>query len=81
METVGVEILKEECGSFQEIIDPMSDADRRQLRLRRQNIRDLRTLQKVIMLEEKKPLSIDDVLARALAFYGKFVPFKEGTGK
>lgn len=73
--------MKEECGPFQEILDPVSDADRRQLRLRRQNIRDLRTLQKVIMLEEKRTLSMDEVLARALAFYGKFVPFKEGTGK
>lgn len=81
METVGVEVLKEECGPFQEILDPVSDADRRQLRLRRQNIQDLRTLQKVIMLEEKRTLSMDEVLARALAFYGKFVPFKEGTGK
>ena len=81
METVGIEVLREECGSFQEILDPMSDADRRQLLLRRQNIRDLRTLQKVIMLEEKRVLSIDEVLARALAFYGKIVPFKEGTGK
>ena len=81
MKTVDVEILKQECESFQEILDPMSDADRRQLRLRRQNIRDLRTLQKVIMLEEKKTLSMDEVLARALAFYGKIVPFKGETGK
>lgn len=81
METVGIEVLKEECGSFQEFLDPVSAADRRQLRLRRQNIRDLRTLQKVIMLEEKRVLSMDEVLARVLAFYGKIVPFKEGTGK
>jgi len=81
LETVGIEVLKEECGSFQEFLDPVSAADRRQLRLRRQNIRDLRTLQKVIMLEEKRVLSMDEVLARVLAFYGKIAPFKEGTGK
>jgi len=33
------------------------------------------------MLEEKRMLSMDEVLARVLAFYGKFVPFKEGTSK
>ena len=81
METVDVGILEGEGEPLQEILDYTSDADRHQLRLRRQNIRDLRTLQKVILVEEDRVLNMDQVLSRVLAFYSNFVPYKEETGK
>jgi len=81
METVDVGILEGEGEPLQEILDYTSDADRYQLRLRRQNIRDLRTLQRIILVEEDRVLNMDQVLSRVLAFYSNFVPYKEETGK
>ncbi len=48
----------------------------RMLKLRLDNIRELEALRKVINEEEDKVLSVDDVLARVLKFYGMFVPYK-----
>jgi hypothetical protein len=42
-----------------------------------QNTRHLKAVQKIILIEEDRVLSIDEVLARILDFYGRFVPFKE----
>jgi len=49
---------------------------RRELALRRQNAEDLRSIQKVISLEEEKELTLEEVLARVLSFYSRFVPYK-----
>lgn len=55
--------------------DLFSEADQRDLLLRERNIRDLRSIQKIILLEEELELSLDETLARVLSFYGRFVPF------
>jgi hypothetical protein len=47
----------------------------RELQLRVENLKRLETLRTLINEEEDKMLSVDDVLARVLNFYGKFVPF------
>jgi hypothetical protein len=44
--------------------------------LRQQNLDDITRLQKVILLEEARALSHDEVLARLLTFYARFVPFR-----
>jgi len=62
----------------EEPLDLFSEADRRDLLLRERNIRDLRSIQKIILLEEELELSLDETLARVLSFYGRFVPF-DGT--
>lgn len=58
---------------FRELImEPL----RRELTLRMQNAEDLRSIQKVISLEEKKEPTLEEVLARVLSFYSRFVPYK-----
>ncbi|MCW3978422.1 MAG: hypothetical protein NWF12_01615 [Candidatus Bathyarchaeota archaeon] len=44
--------------------------------MRQQNLDDLRRLQKVMLIEENMVLSQDEVLARLLTFYARFVPFR-----
>jgi hypothetical protein len=51
-------------------------SDLRDIRLWQQNLDDLRRLQKVMLIEENKVLSQDEVLARLLTFYARFVPFR-----
>jgi len=51
-------------------------SDLRDIRLRQQNLDDLRRLQKVMLIEENMVLSQDEVLARLLTFYARFVPFR-----
>jgi len=55
----------------------LSEADRRDLLLRAQNKGDLRAIQKVILFEEERVLSLDETLTRVLSFYGRFVPFRQ----
>ena len=50
--------------------------DLRDIRLRQQNLEDIRRLQKVMLIEEDRVLSRDEVLARLLTFYARFVPFR-----
>jgi len=58
---------------FRELImEPL----RRELTLRMQNAEDLRSIQKVISLEEKKEPTLEEVLAHVLSFYSRFVPYK-----
>ncbi len=51
----------------------------RDLILRSQNMLDLRSLQRIFQVEEDVVLSLDEVVARVLAFYGRFVSFKENS--
>lgn len=55
-------------------------ADQRDIRLRKENNEALKAIQRIIMTEEDKAMSLDEVLARVLGFYGRFVPYK-GTLK
>lgn len=50
--------------------------DERDLRLRWENMQDLNTIQKIILEEEDRVLSLDEVLSRILSFYRRFVPYK-----
>ena len=54
----------------------LREADLRDMRIRRKNFKCLRALQKIMLEEEDRVYSIDEVLARVLKFYDKFVPFK-----
>jgi hypothetical protein len=54
-------------------------SDVRDIRLRQQNLDDLRKLQKVMLVEEDKVLSYDEILTRILTFYSRFVPFNRGN--
>ena len=74
LECIQVTVCKENQGvGTQPICD---DAALRELQLRLHNLKDLETLRRVINEEEEKFLSVDEVLARVLEFYGRFVPFK-----
>lgn len=44
--------------------------------LGQQNLEDLKRIQDIVFLEEDRVLSYDEVLAKILTFYAKFVPFK-----
>ena len=50
----------------------------RRLMLRHQNNSDLLHLQGIILIEEGQTLNKEEVLARVIGFYNRFVPFKQG---
>ncbi|UCH57758.1 MAG: hypothetical protein JSV18_02275 [Candidatus Bathyarchaeota archaeon] len=52
-------------------------SDLRILLLRQENLEALERIQKIIMVEEDRFLSVEEVLSRILGFYNRFVPFKE----
>ncbi len=54
----------------------LREADLKDLALRQGNQRDLLTLQHIIHVEEDNCCSVDEVLARVLDFYRRFVPFE-----
>ena len=59
------------------VAESLKGTDLRDIRLRRQNFEGLRALQKIMLIEEDQVYSIDEVLARVLTFYDRFVPFKK----
>lgn len=59
------------------VAESLRGTDLRDIRLRRQNFEGLRALQKIMLIEEDQVHSIDEVLARVLTFYDRFVPFKD----
>jgi hypothetical protein len=56
-----------------------SFSDLMDIRLRQENNEALEAIQRIILIEEDKVMSLDEVLARVLGFYGRFVPFKDLT--
>lgn len=40
-----------------------------------ENLRSLEAIQNIILVEDGKETSLDEALARVVAFYRKFVPF------
>jgi hypothetical protein len=58
------------------VAETLRETDLRDIRLRRHNFEGLRALQKIMLIEEDQVYSIDEVLARVLTFYDRFVPFK-----
>ncbi len=69
-------MLVEETEVPVELMGLITESHRRELKLSRQNTKDLRTIQEVISLEEDKELTLAEVLARVLSFYRRFVPYK-----
>lgn len=59
-----------------DILGLLGAADQRVLRLRQENMTNLRAIQKIILFEEDRALALDEVLARVLAFYRRFVPYR-----
>ena len=51
-------------------------SDARDITLRKQNLQDLFILQNVILTQEDRVLSVDEVLTRVLEFYRKFVQYR-----
>jgi hypothetical protein len=41
----------------------------------KENIRKLEEIQRVILVEDEDPTTLDEVLSRVLNFYRNFVPF------
>jgi hypothetical protein len=76
MENLDNGMLLEEIKLPVEVKAKLKETHLRDLDIRRQNVRDLRAIQKVISLEEAQNLSLDEVLARLLSFYRRFVPYK-----
>jgi hypothetical protein len=56
-----------------------SFSDLMDIRLRQENNEALEAIQRIILIEEDKVMSLDEVLARVLGFYGRFVPYKDLT--
>jgi hypothetical protein len=52
-------------------------ADLRDIRLRKENSQIINAIQEIILAEEDRVMSRDEVLSRILGFYGRYVPFKE----
>jgi hypothetical protein len=71
--------LSPEAPSCEEVLLYVNAADRRDIRMRRQNLQDLKAIQEIILVEEDRALSLDEVLARVMAFYGRFVPYRGHT--
>lgn len=46
------------------------------LKIRKQNMEDLKALQRIILVEEDRQCSVDEILARVLLLYRKFVPYR-----
>ena len=70
------EILIEEIEVPEEFRELITESHRRELALILQNAEDLRSIQEVISLVEEKELMLEEVLARVLSFYRRFVPYK-----
>jgi hypothetical protein len=51
-------------------------ADVRDIRLRKQNSQIIKAIQEIILAEEDRVMSRDEVVSRVLGFYGRYVPFK-----
>jgi hypothetical protein len=54
----------------------LKEDDVRDLKLSKENMVDLKTIQRVFMMYEDEFLSLDEVLSRVLEFYRKFVPYR-----
>jgi len=75
-ESMEQEILIEEIEVPQHILSRMREPHKRDLKLRMRNAEDLKLIQKIISVEEDQESSLDEVLARVLSLYKKFVPYR-----
>lgn len=65
-----------ECSFLEDTFESTRPSVKRDLTLRKENIQSLKAIQNVISFYEDEILSLDEVLARVLEFYRKFVPYK-----
>ena len=70
------EILIDEIEVPQQVLNRMRESHRRDLELKMRNLEDLKLIQKIISVEEDQESSLDEVLARVLSLYKKFVPYR-----
>jgi len=70
------EVLDIETDDLENDLLFLSEADVSDLKLRKQNLLDLKIIQKMYSTYEEEFLSLDEVLTRVLEFYRKFVPYK-----
>ena len=75
-ESMEEEILIDEIKVPQHILNKMRVPHRRDLELRMRNVEDLKSIQKIISVEEDQEFSLDEVLARVLALFRKFLPYR-----
>ncbi len=54
----------------------LNEDDVRDLNLSKENIVDLKLIQRTFRMYEDESLSLDEVLSRVLEFYRKFVPYR-----
>ena len=54
----------------------LTEDDVRDLNFSKENMVDLKIIQRVFMMYEDESLSLDEVLSRVLEFYRKFVPYR-----
>lgn len=76
MENIENEMLIGDIEIPTRIREGVSEHHLRDLAVRRQNIEDLRAIQKVISVMEENDPTLDEVLARVLSFYRRFVPYR-----
>jgi hypothetical protein len=57
-------------------VDSLNEEELRLLKTMEQNVQDLKRIQFVYLMEEDNHLTLDEVLARVLSFYRKFIPYK-----
>lgn len=65
-----------ECNMIKEPIKHNVIHDMRDCNPGEENVEALKALQKIILLYEGRHLSLDQVLARVIEFYGEFVQYK-----
>ena len=76
IESMEQEILIDEIEVPQQVLNRMREPHRRDLELKMRNLEDLKLIQKIISVEEDQESSLDEVLARILSLYKKFVPYR-----
>jgi hypothetical protein len=76
VERQNLNILSDNSDLLDAIPTCLRATDERDLRLRWENMQDLKTLQKIILEEEDRVLSLDEVLSRVLSFYRRFVQYR-----
>jgi len=57
-------------------LDSLNEEEIGLLKTMEQNIQDLKRIQYIYLMEEDKNLTLDEVLARVLIFYRKYIPYK-----
>ncbi|UCD44262.1 MAG: hypothetical protein JSV27_08995 [Candidatus Bathyarchaeota archaeon] len=66
----------EEIAITEEYFEQLPQSILRDLKIRKQNMEDLKALQRIILVEEDRQCSVDEILARVLSLYRKFVPYR-----